>query len=301
MPVDKKVRFFAPMDAHGQPWPGDFPAAAILDRFDELEAAGPTEGVLQLAAQRDLSGRHLTNAHNLRHGVLYMFKRDDWPMVHDFATGKISPLDLPNTAELAEPTYFAFCPRNVLAVLYNHIGPKVGHLSRYLAEFYEDIDVNFEPIVSLDVMKTIADAGEIRSIAITIPTAQLDVFPQNDALMREVRTLANRSHAEKMELRWSIDARSRNWADRESFTGWGKGVVNRIGQRLEAFNKAVVTVAPDDAEDDPALDLLHESIVMTEEVQVVPGTKWIEPDAAAQAIWTAYRRARPQLQAVMGE
>jgi hypothetical protein len=231
---------------------------------------------------------------------MYMFRRDDWPMVHDIVTGAITPIDLPDTAEIAEPTYFAFCPRNVLAVLYNHAGPKVSHLERYLAEFYDDMEVRFAPIVAPDVLRTIRDAGEIRSIELTIPTAQAEALPDGDPVLREMRALANQSPAQKVSLRLSVDGRSPDWGTRDSFTSWGKEVVRSIGRRLESFDRAVVTVAPSDSRDDPALNLLHEEIVMTEEVTMVHGLKWIEPDAAADALRDAYRRARPIIEEVMG-
>ncbi|MCU1465289.1 MAG: Oxidoreductase, partial [Actinomycetia bacterium] len=266
MTVTKKVRFYTPMSGDA-PWPGTFPAQDVLQKFDELWTDISNDAaLLPLSGSRDLAAQHLPDVGRLRNAVLYMFRRDDWPMVHNVATGQISPIALGDDQEIAEPTYFGFGPRNVLALLYNHAGPKVQHLERYLAHFC-DLDVTFAPIVHPDVMRTINEAAEIRSLGVQIPRARVDVLPNDDPITREMRVLANRSRAHMLDLRWSIDARSGDWADRDSFTAWAKGLVQTFGRHLDAFKKVEVRVAPHDAPDNPALDLLHETITMTEHVE----------------------------------
>lgn len=298
--VQRTVRFYTAMNMQGKPWPGHFPTAEVFKKFDALWKKSSKAPVLALSGLRDLAALALGTQGKLHHGVLYMFRRDDWPMIHDVATGKIIPMNLTGSQEIAEPTYFAFCPRNVLAVLYNHNGPKVTHLCHYLTD-RGGVDVDFAPIPHPDVLKAISGAGEVRGIDISIPTSRAKLLPAGDPAYREIRALANTSHAEVLHLRWAIDARRQDWAERDSFTSWAKGFVKAMGQRLDSFSRAVVTVSPDDALAEPSLNLLHESIIMSESVETVPGSKWIEPEQAREAIGDAYARARPAIGEALGD
>ena len=162
-------------DGFGSPLTSKFPAkefvklvqAAQDDATGNLRAFSPDGTELLLE----------TFASPRPHVCLHRIRRDNLPS--EETGGRVQDLSIPDTNGLAEGTHIFFYPRNVVLVLYNHDGPRIGRLAHWFRARL-GIDVAFEPVHRTDVGSIIAEMVRFNGVEIALSADQAAALLQDD-------------------------------------------------------------------------------------------------------------------------
>jgi hypothetical protein len=172
MATDLRIDFFEPYDPEtNHRWVGDFPRRRIGKRIDSLIAADAAE--LPTDPTRWLQPKHLPSPRGKSGGTikatfvdLYRIRSDNWPYFS--RQGTVTPLDAMLAAQdddgIADLTHFGIFPGNIVVAIYNHFGPRMSGLSRYLRDRL-GVDVDFRAIARDDMLDTLTNAGTVGSEA----------------------------------------------------------------------------------------------------------------------------------------
>jgi hypothetical protein len=293
----RKVHFYQAVTLEGHPYRA-FPGGDVVRQLRRLAQNEATE--LQISGGRSLmtSVPARVRERQGEHLVLYMVSSEDLPVLYDRSRREILSLDqVLQGADIAEPTYFAFLPDGVLGFVFNLRGPKPGKLADYLTAQIAGLEVDFVPVARIDVLRAIEEAGEVRQMTLKLPVsrvAQLGDVPSLAALGRAADGLQGVADIE-------VIFRARTDVDRRSFARSVREIIPRLLRQQEALNKAKIALGRDDdyAGDRP-LDLLEDTIVVSQEIDTIPGRRrQLDPREAHDAIETAYRLVQGELRRSM--
>lgn len=274
MAIDKQVRFF-----RADPRPLDIDRAATA-----VGKANRAEQEMPLSAGRTIVGRRLRARQYDAgvHVVLYQVETEDLPFLRDPRTREFRPLEeiLASGVELAQPTYYGFFPADIMAMVYNHKGPKEAALGSFL--FFLDNGVNhtFLPIVRDDVLQAIRDAAGVRLFNIRAQTDQL-------VRLSDIESLAGLGDVARRLPSGSVEIIVRARTDDQK-RSLGR-VVARIGSRLGTANhraaveKATVELAElDEVSGAAALNMLESKLAVSHRIATVPGHRTYLDEASAR-------------------
>lgn len=165
--MQRTVQFYRLTDSMGNDLPYEFPATDLVRRLQEMEEQDLDRKIecrdgMELLAQ----GVEVRTFPAL---AMYRTRRANLPHLEE--DGVISDLPLGDTQTLAEVTYFGFFDRNVVAVIYNHEGPRAKRLGFYISGMF-DINVGMSPILRDDLAELL-EQMRLTAIEISIPSAQI--------------------------------------------------------------------------------------------------------------------------------
>jgi hypothetical protein len=119
-------------------------------------------------------------------GVLSKVRMDELPSVATTGRRGTEALMIAENQGLAESTHFAyFSKTGLLAIEYNHYGPRSSTLRAYLIGKYNDIGgeplpLVFEYILDEETLNLLADGNEIRLLSISVPKMYLGSLANED-------------------------------------------------------------------------------------------------------------------------
>jgi len=183
--------------------------------------------------------------------------------------GDIGELQLSDSQALAEVTYVAFLPRNIIAVVINNEGPRPNRLADYL-NAKMGCDIRLVPIYRDDLAEVL-DRMRLSSIKVSIPEAQVPMLSRGNNLDDWVESLDTaRRLLEGGVIRIDVSVRRRG--KREEKEGRRRRLRDRLtelrGHDLTRFNSVKVE-GKDPAVDEPVtVDLLEQHFIA--KVDVVP-------------------------------
>lgn len=175
--MKRSVQVWRMTDGFGRPLPERFPARDFVDLVRK-EQADP-KGDLR-AFSRDGTELLLEAfASNRPHVCLHRVRRDNLPSEEE--GGRVRDLSIPPTSGLAEGTHLFFYPRNVVLVLYNHEGPRVGRFSDWLLQRV-GLDIRFQPVHRADVMAIIQEMVRFNGVTIALSAEQAAALLEGDEI-----------------------------------------------------------------------------------------------------------------------
>jgi len=172
----RTVQFFRITTRMENDLPYSFPAARLVRRLQNMEESGierkfECKDGMELLAEGTVIDPFPSLA-------IYRTRRANLPRLEE--RGVISDLPLGDAQALAEVTYFGFVGRNIVAVIYNHEGPRAKRLSSYVSGMF-DFDMGMIPILR-DDLSEVLERMRMTAIEIAIPAAQIPdlVAPGDD-------------------------------------------------------------------------------------------------------------------------
>jgi hypothetical protein len=163
--AERIVQFWHVTDHMHNPLPGIFPAGAVIRAISDLPAA---DRYIDTSDDMRLLAIPLRDAPP-QHAALCRVRRDNLPSLE--RAGQLGDLRLARDQNLAEATHFRFFNRNVVGMLYNHDGPRIGRLAKYLEEAVS-ISISFAPVLDADTARRLDRMGPLTSVNIGLSVAR---------------------------------------------------------------------------------------------------------------------------------
>lgn len=107
-------------------------------------------------------------------------RRTQLPLVEE--EGRLSELSLPANAGLSEAIQVMFFPHNIAGAVYNHFGPRISRLGRYLREISDNAipPVVFRPLLNDDASRAIDNLSDLRVLDFDIRPSYKNVVADAD-------------------------------------------------------------------------------------------------------------------------
>lgn len=282
-------------DLDGNRFKPSFDGGGVLTALDNLVAAGDAE--FAAMPGRVLVAKTVGQGRRGAHLALFLVQEEDLPYL--YSNGQFSTLDaLVQGGRVADPTYFAFFPNNVLAFVFNQKGPRPKALARYLFAKL-DLELDFPVIPRPSILDTVAQAGEVKLVDVKVPAETAHLLG-DDVLGRATRMLAEALQFADVELVF----RARTRADRERFTRRMQEVLpSWLGtSRIDALKKAQAVLGSEDTySGDRPLNLLEDLIVYQADIDLVPGSRrYLEESDVMSELEGAYKSLRGEIQQGLG-
>jgi len=206
-------------------------------------------------------------------------------------TGDITPLEISLASGLVEVVHVVFFPDNIVGADFNFYGPRLTRLGSYFGSKAAAVcsDIQFEPLLRLDVTERLRRLGEIRLFALKVKTSYLDELMDADRdLFRALKAAQRISKASEMEIVLGAKPRSHEWLDRATL-----GVANRLSRRAnlrQEARKFVVKGFNRDTGEIDEIDVLSDELITTKRIsRLRPRTRALDPESAYSAIELARR------------
>lgn len=223
---------------------------------------------------------------------LYKVRRDQLP--DEETNGRVRPLPLPATSNLAEGAHLVVFRRNIIGVLGRREAPGRGAICGYVEEVLAKSgrSVVLTPIIRPDVMALLTNAVLV-SAAVRVTAGNAGAVSQaNRTLGGAARDLSREASAESIEF---VLRAGRSIRERRNF---GRGILRMVRPvRNSASNqvdKLEVTYISEEA-GRQVVDLLGDDITVNVEVDAAGGRRSVAAVDAYEAIRAAYREALEQL------
>jgi hypothetical protein len=195
---------------------------------------------------------------------------------------------------IAEETHILSFARNVIGVLYNHDGPRVGLLVEYLNSTLE-IVVSIRAVLDPQTARRLNEMGVFTSVEITLPVNRAALLNDDPTeVATALREMASASLSKTLHVKAVIQGSS----SRAGAGRWREFAETTVaGSRLEAFKKLKVhsrPIAP--GLPGQTVDFVQERLVFKEQVQMqTDGSRRVQPASAFGAIRDARSRVASQL------
>lgn len=307
MGSDLRVDFFEPYDpnTNGR-WVGDFPRRRITKRIESLIAADRSElrtdptRWLQPKVLRTPRARDGAGATKASFIDLYRIRSDNWPYFS--RQGTVTPLDAMIAAEdddgIADLTHFGMFPGNILVAIYNHFGPRVNGLARYLRD-KAGLDVDFRPIARDDMLEALTNAGTVRRFHVRFAAQEAASIRGSGSFGADAAALAD----EVPDTDVSIEFTLRGVAATGNAATRVKQVVGQLFRSgaERSLKTAAVEIGADDDYGRTLLNLLEDAVILTVPVPSgVANKRYIPEVEATTVLRESYRTLRPVLERLVG-
>ena len=103
-------------------------------------------------------------------------RRNDLPRQED--SGNLSELNLRSSSGLAEPIHVMFFPDNIVGAEYNHFGPRISSLGRYLYDkSNKAVELaSFRPLIRRDLVQQLERLGSLRLFELTVNESYREIM-----------------------------------------------------------------------------------------------------------------------------
>jgi hypothetical protein len=233
---------------------------------------------------------------------IYKVRSDNLP--DEERDGAITPLELPEEANLAEGSHVVMFPRNVVGVIAPGAGPAAGPgrgaITAYMEKVLEEStkrSIRFTPIPRPEVM-SLLDNATLVSARIRIAAGDANaVSAVWDTIGEAARDLARDTSGTSIDITIGAGrAEGNRTAFRRDTLRHLRDLRNEAADRLESLQVSYIS------EDvgRQVVDLLGDDISVFTEVPLRPDRRGIPADEAHEAIRTGYNAALDQLNRALG-
>lgn len=193
------------------------------------------------------------------HLAMYRTRRTNLPRLED--AGDIAELQLTNSQALAEVTYAAFLPRNILAVVFNNEGPRPNRLADYLNAKMA-CGIRLLPIYRDDLAEVL-DNMRLSSIKVAIPEAQVPMLSRNsqDDWAESLDTARRLLRGGVIHLDISVGRRGKKEEKEGRRRNLGERLRELRGHDLTRFNSAKVDGKDLALDEQVTVDLLEQRFI----------------------------------------
>lgn len=211
-------------------------------------------------------------------GIVHL-SRNDAPSIRRVGTTTSEPIPLEDDQAIDEKTHFVFLPESgILAVEYNHHGPKVRLILKIVNELYavkfdkDSQDSSFMYLSAGDGWRRIADSGGIKYVMFEYMNVTPQTMPEEAPYREAVKDLLSTGTPQTAQIILKAEKNSRDiiMSIKEFISKFRKGLND--GQ----FNKFKVKIEENETGGTETIDLIKDKLV--KDFSVVPlaeGTKEI--------------------------
>jgi hypothetical protein len=288
--VERTVQFWHVTDLLHEQLSGRFPVKALIHLIEQIPTDDPY--VETLDGVRLLGMVPPTKASD--HLVLCRVRSDNLPSLE--RKGLIGDLDLADDQNIAEATHFRFFGRNVVGMLYNHDGPRIGRLEQYI-ERVAGARVAFSPVLDADTARRLDQLRTITSVTLSLPVDRAYLLPaastSADDVPRALREMANVSLAKTVHVRFVI--RGGRQGSERRFRDWIRSVIT--SSSLGAFKKFEVRAQGQrGVEPGQTVDFVQEQLSMKAQVRLRGRSRTVTNESAHSAIDDAYSKLQSEIE-----
>lgn len=259
----RTVQFWRLAQRDGSPLASPFPGGDVVRGLKTADKSGRNryrtcpDGV-------EVLGEGLTKkSHPLI--AIYRTRRDNLPRLDD--NGRIGRLPLTGKQALAEPSFFAFLPRNVVALLFNNEGPRAPRLADYLnAKFGCDLSV--QPIYREDLAEVL-EAMRMTAVDLSVSSAQVQRLGGGEDWVEVLDNASSLIQDGAISITLSV-GRTGNAAAKQAKANRIRAIVDSIRARsqdqISLLNRAKVRGKEQGSKNPVTVDLLNQKFVARVEV-----------------------------------
>ena len=226
-------------------------------------------------------------------------RRNELPSQED--GGQLSELNMRQSSGLAEPIHVIFFPGNIIGAEYNHFGPRLSSLGKYL---YEKSDKavelpSFRPLIRSNLLEQLNRLGTLRLFELTVNESYREIA--NTINMPDIRSLRILQESEpgvkKINVSMSMDETS------------GTDMFNRLLGAARSFlesdmlsefaTKFHLRGRCKDSGRVETIDLLKGLVTTTKLIERIgPRGRSLRPNSVYSAITEAYTEFSDELQSL---
>lgn len=216
--------------------------------------------------------------------------------------GVFEALILPDDAGLAEESFVVFFKKNVVGCLHNSFSPRTSMLRRYVrarcSNDYSSAD--FEPLLRHDVAERLDALKEIRVLELRVsPSYEAQVRAASPTIAKAIRELSALGQAQQVSIILKPAKYHRGWLSSELL-----GPLRKLARRndlREGVDAFKVKGLDGDSGRIDEIDVLNDQLILSVDVGLSENrSASLNRSAAYDAIETAYRQLRPQLESAAG-
>lgn len=225
---------------------------------------------------------------------LFRSRRSNLPAVEDL--GRLSELDIPSTAGLAEPCHIILAPNGLVAAEYNHFAPRLTMLSHYIGVKL-GLRVNFAVYVQQDIVQRLDRLEDVRLLELSMkPNENLDEqIPRDDPIGDALYSAMQIPGERRVAIAFSGDRKSAEFTS--ALRSFARKLLSQAPTDLDAEESAttVFRVKGYDpvSEELEVVDLLRQKVVRRVEVErQSPRSRALDRTDAYRTIEKAATEAR---------
>jgi hypothetical protein len=291
--VERKIHFYrihSGTDEAGKPLPFDpIPALQHIHSmpFDDARYMPSGNGAASVIWIDDVKKHPHVRMGDVRRNGLPSIERK----------GKLSPLDIPDGAGIAEQTHVVFFPDNIVGVEFNFYGPRAGRLITYLMSKASDKCPEFElnAILRQDVKERLKKLQDLTLFHLKMRASFADTLAQaNQGLGDGFKAAAEAGDAEEVEVVLKVKRGSKNFLKAglksvaEFFAGKSE-VVNNV-------SKFEVKGIDSDSGKADLVDVLSDDLIAKKQIVLQDEHfRSLNSDSAYKAIEEAYTELKADL------
>lgn len=299
--MQRNVQIWRMVDGLGSPLPARFPSQAFVSMILAVQAED--EGDLRAFSADGTELLLEAFASSKPHVCLHRIRRDNLPSEEQ--AGRVQDLSIPETSGLAEGTHIVFYPRNIVAVIYNHSGPRIARMSDWLAQRV-GLSIQFQPVHRTDIAAVIKDMVRFNGVELSLTADQAaallsddsaDGEAQEDGVAEALYAVSKLTHLGNITIRLSVGPGKPSAQKQSAF----KTLVNRIVGRddLGSFRKARVTGVKSDGAT-TVVDLIEDRLVTQQDVEAEQSRfRRVSTESAFQAANGTFELFKKQISEVV--
>jgi len=129
-----------------------------------------------------------------------IIRRSGFPLLD--TRGCLTPIQAAVDAGLAEVTHFLYTKDGLLAVEYNHFGPRPSRVAHYIhSMFPEDCPAfSFDPVVRSDALAQLQRMSGLKVAEFRVPSEVLAAVPKPNALLTQLHEMADATGSTTLQL-----------------------------------------------------------------------------------------------------
>lgn len=200
-------------------------------------------------------------------GSIVKLRMDSLPGIGTVGVKTTSPLDISDDQGVTECSHFIyFRDSKILAMEYNHVGPRMSTLENHLRKKYNErhgelLQLVFQEILDENAIRSLGEGSEIRLLTMTVPKINIDNLVAFDSSMYEAfKNAAQFGEAGKVEIILRFEKKKNSIET-------GPNLVHKLrnlqGIPSDTFNKLKVKVKPSPQDRIEQIDLLNNKLSVT--------------------------------------
>jgi hypothetical protein len=228
---------------------------------------------------------------------LAKIRRDDLPLSE--SDGELTPLPIGETSGLYEPIHATFFPNNIVGVVYNFYGPRVGWLPVYLRAVAPNADCpqfTLRPLLKQDTADQLDKMKDVRVLDLEINASYASIVARADKSLGDaLEATARASEAQVVHIILRPEPWKRNLL-RRSLLDALKSLARRGDLRENTRTFTVAGQAESDGSN-MAIDVLKDRFVASESiVRLDARSRAVDDGDAYRAVRDAYTVMRSDLE-----
>lgn len=285
-----RVRVVNPVDSGDEDTP-EFDPRAACDAIDQLPFT-VGERYFDLDDERAVCVWPMCTSTQVRMGV-GIIRRSNFPLLE--RAGVVYPMQMHENESMVEQIHVAFFRDNIVVAEYNHFGPRMSALSKYLERRIPNQPrIEFDHLVNPSVVEKLQHLEDVRLVDIKIKRGYAEILRDADqSVPAAIRSVGEMYNASTIAL--TLQA-----ASRRKLNSSVRDFIRRMASNpmlKDGATRAIVAGTDDRTGEELAVDLLKDHLVFDQKVlKADPRYKVVNSDEMLSALNYAYSRMESELE-----